>query len=129
MGILQDSLEVVKLAAKFANPELIERVTALNEQVLELSTKSVEFQQQVFRLERELRSANEKLKLIGDVERRGGFIYLKTEPEPCCSRCFDVDRVLVHVIETRDTKLGIHPSCPQCKTAFGAYPQGLRGRS
>ena len=44
MGIVQDSLEVVKLAAKFANPELIERVTALNEQVLELSAKNVELQ-------------------------------------------------------------------------------------
>ncbi len=84
MGILQDSLEVVKLAAKFANPELMERVTALNEQVLDISSKNIEFQQQVSRLERELQEARDKLNLIGEVERKNGFIYLKTETDPCC---------------------------------------------
>jgi hypothetical protein len=73
MGIVENSLEVVKLAAKFANPELIERVTALNEQVLELSTKNVEFQQEVFRLEKKLVQAKEKLSLIGDVRAENGF--------------------------------------------------------
>jgi len=129
MGILQDSLEVVKLAAKFANPELIERVTALNEQVLELSTKNIEFQQEVFRLQTELQEADRKLVLIGEVEREMDFVYRKGEPEPCCPRCYDVDRRLVHIVETREPKIGITPSCPQCDTIFGVYPKGLRGRS
>ncbi len=128
MGILQDSLEVVKLAAKFANPELMERVTALNEQVLDISSKNIEFQQQVSRLERELQEARDKLNLIGEVERKNGFIYLKTETDPCCPRCFDVDRRLVRIIETRDMKMGVHPTCPECKTPFATYPPGLRSR-
>jgi hypothetical protein len=129
MGIVQDSLQVVKVAARLANPELLERVTALNEQVLELSTKNVEFQEQVFRLEKELQEANDKLHLIGEVERRDDFVYLKGETAPSCPRCFDVDRRLVHIVETRDPKMGIHPLCPECKTFFGVYPKGLRGRS
>ena len=55
----------MKFAARLANPELLERVTSLNEQVLELSSKNVELQGRVFRLEKELQEANEKLYLIG----------------------------------------------------------------
>lgn len=128
MGIVQDSLEVVKLAGRFANPELIERVSKLNEQVLELSSRNVEFQQRVFQLEKELQLANERLHLIGGVERKHDYIYEKGQTEPCCPRCYDVDRRIVHVIETRDPKIGIHPYCPQCKTGFAVFPAGLRDR-
>jgi hypothetical protein len=129
MGIVQDSLQVVKVAARLANPELLERVTALNEQVLDLSSKNVELQERVFGLGRELQQANERLSLIGEVERRDDFIYLKGEIAPSCPRCFDVDRRIVHIVETRDPRIGIHPVCPECKTGFGVYPRGLRGRS
>jgi hypothetical protein len=127
MGILQDSLEVVKLAAKFANPELIERVTALNEQVLELSTKNVGLQQETARLERELQDAHAKLRVIGEVERREGFIYLKTEPYPCCPRCFDVNKALVHIIKASIPHIGFKFICPECKNVFAKYPKGLDG--
>jgi len=130
MGILQDSLEVVKFAAKLANPELIQRVTALNEQVLELSSKNVEFQQRVFELERQLQQSNDKLVLVGEVERKDGFVYVKNDPEPCCPRCFDVDKRLVRIAEMRDKSIvGIQPTCPQCKSAFVRYPQGLSRRN
>ncbi|MGA6986616.1 MAG: hypothetical protein WBZ01_11230 [Terriglobales bacterium] len=117
---------VQKIGPVIANPGLIKQVTALNEQVLEMSGKNIECQQQVYRLERELQEAKDKLKLIGEVERKQGFVYLKTEGEPCCSRCFDVDTRLVHIIETRDVKVGIHLICPECKTPFATYPEGVR---
>lgn len=129
MGILQDSVQVVKLAMTLANPELLERVTALNVQVLELSSTNLELQERAFGLEKELQQAYEKLRLIGEVERRDDFIYLKGETAPSCPRCFDVDRKIVHIVETREPKIGIHPVCPECKTPFAVYPQGLRGRS
>ena len=88
MGIVQDSLQVVRVVSRLANPELLERVTSLNEQVLELSSKNVELQERVFQLEKEVRRANEKLYLIGQVQRRDGFIYHDSEPDPCCSHCF-----------------------------------------
>src|SRR5712691_6333898 len=122
MGILQDSLEVVKLAGRIANPELVARVTALNEQVLELSTKNVDLQQETARLEIELRHANAKLSIIGEVERREGYIYLKTEPDPCCPRCFDVDRVLVRIVKTRIQNFGFSFVCPECKNNFARFP-------
>jgi hypothetical protein len=100
MGIVQNSLDVVKIAGRIANPELLEEVTSLNEQVLELSSKNVELQQQLFRCEKELQLAKEKLQVIGEVERIADYIYRKGESEPCCPRCFDVDRRLVHIVTT-----------------------------
>lgn len=94
----------MKFAARLANPELLERVTSLNEQVLELSSKNVELQGRVFRLEKELQEANEKLYLIGKVRRRDGFIYHDAEPDPCCSHCFDSERILIRIVEVRDPK-------------------------
>lgn len=102
MGIVQDSLEVVKLAGKFANPELVERVTKLNEQVLELSSKNVELQEKVFSLAKELQQASEKLRLIGNTKRKNGFIYHQEEPEPCCAHCFDTEKILIRIVEKHD---------------------------
>jgi hypothetical protein len=129
MGIVQDSLQVVKVVSRLANPELLERVTSLNEQVLELSSKNVGLQERVFQLEKELQQANEKLHLVGEVERKSDFIYLKGEKEPCCPRCYDVDKRIVHIVELASKGHGIHPFCPECKTEFAIYPAGLRGRS
>jgi seryl-tRNA synthetase len=131
MGIVQDSLEVVKLAGKFANPELVERVTKLNEQVLELSSKNVELQEKVFSLVKELQDAGQKLNLIGNIKRRNGFIYHEGEPEPCCAHCFDTEKVLIRIIEKHDlhSMSGSTPFCPRCKNSFrNAYPEGIRGQ-
>lgn len=129
MSIVQDSLELVKIAGQIANPELVERVMKLNAQVIDLSAQNLEFQQRMFQLESELQRSQDKLKLIGEVERRGGFIYRKDATEPCCSRCFDVDRKLVHIVVTRTRDMGIHATCPECKTACGIWPQGLAAHS
>jgi hypothetical protein len=131
MGILQDSLQVVKTVSRLTNPELLERVTALNEQVLELSSKNVELQELVFGLEKELQQATEKLNLIGQVQRTDGFVYHKAEPDPCCSHCFDSEQILIRVVEARDptAPTGSSPYCPHCKTRFGGFrPRGLRSK-
>lgn len=60
--------QVVKLASRLANPELFERVTKLNEQVLVLSSQNVEFQQRIFQLEKELQQEQQKLRQRVPVE-------------------------------------------------------------
>lgn len=131
MGIVQDSLEVVKLAGKFANPELVERVTKLNEQVLELSSKNLELQEKVFSLAKELQQASEKLRLTGNTKRKNGFIYHEEELEPCCAHCFDSEKILIRIIEKYDltSPSGSTPFCPRCKTLFHrSYAEGIRGQ-
>ena len=42
MGVLESSMEVVKLAGKIANPELVQAATKANVEALELSHKNLE---------------------------------------------------------------------------------------
>ncbi len=131
MGILQDSLELVKLANRLANQELLERVTSLNEQVLELSSKNVGLQEKVFSLAKDLEQTSQKLNLIGTTKRRNGFIYHEDELEPCCAHCFDTEKILIRIIEKYDltSVSGSTPFCPRCKTLFhNSYPDGIRGK-
>jgi len=117
MGLLESSLEVVKLAGKIANPELVQAATRANIEALELSTKNIELQKKITELENHAKEVEAKLKLTGEVFREGEFVYRDGEPRGYCSRCWDVDRRLVHII-TMDAGQGrgLRPGCPQCKT-------------
>ena len=79
-------------------------------------------------LKREVEETKQKLQLVGEVERKNDFIYHKGQSEPCCPRCFDVDKILVRIVEIFVPKTGRNPACPECKTLFFNSPEGLRGR-
>lgn len=129
MGIIQDGLELAKLAGRIANPELMEKVTQLNAHLLELSGQNVEFKKLIDELENELREANAKLTLVGEVERRNGYVYRTGDIEPHCTRCFDVDHRLVHLTYSVLPKQGRTVICPECETAYFGSPEGMMGRT
>jgi len=130
MGLLESSLEVVKLAGKLANPELVQAATQANIEALAVSTKNLELQKQVTELEARVNDLQEKLKLTGEVFREGEFVYREGEPRGYCSRCWDVERRLVHII-TMDAGQGrgMKPGCPQCKTLTWGRGQNPRMRN
>jgi hypothetical protein len=122
MGLLETSLKVVKLAAKVANPELVQAATQANIEGLQLSAKNLEMQKKMSELEAHVRELEEKLALTGKVFREGGFVYMEGDPEGLCSRCWEVDRKLVHIIQMHFGKEGVRPGCPECKTAMWHHP-------
>jgi hypothetical protein len=122
MGLLDSSLEVVKLAGKIANPELVQAATKANIEALELSQQNIELQKKATELEGQIRDLDEKLKLTGEVFREGGFVYRQGDPDGFCSRCWEVDHRLVHIIQMHLGKDGVKPGCPQCKTAMWHHP-------
>jgi hypothetical protein len=126
MGLLESSLEVVKLAGKIANPELVQAATQANLEALEVSTKNLQLQKQVTDLETRVKDLEAKLKLTGEVFREGEFVYLEGEPRGFCSRCWDVDRRLVHIITMHSGAQGMRPGCPQCKTFTWGRAQNPR---
>jgi hypothetical protein len=113
MGLLESSMEVLKLAGKIANPELVQAATKANIEALELSTKNLELQKSITDLDKKVAELEAKLVLVGEVFRKGDFVYRENDPDPYCSRCWDVDRRLVHIMKGG---LGTRPTCPQCKT-------------
>jgi hypothetical protein len=127
MGLLETSLEVVRLAGKIANPELVQAATKANIEALELSGKNLELQKKIGDLEARVSELEAKLRLTGEVFREGDFVFLEGELKGYCSRCWDVDRRLVHIIRMdRGPGRGIGSACPECKTATYGSAQNPR---
>jgi hypothetical protein len=117
MGLVETSLEVVKLATKLANPELVQTATKANIEALELSGKNLELHRHASDLENKVRALEAQLTLVGEVFREGDFVFRDGEPSGHCSRCWDADRKLVHIIMMDKGKgAGMGPGCPECKT-------------
>ncbi len=118
MGLLESSMEVVKLAAKVANPELVQAATQANIEALELSKQNLELQKRVTELDNKIRELDEKLNLTGVVFRsheNTNVVFLEGDPTGFCSHCWDAERRLIHIIRMNNANhsgLG----CPHCKT-------------
>ncbi|HEY1800128.1 MAG TPA: hypothetical protein VGG46_04260 [Terriglobales bacterium] len=118
MGLLETSLEVVKIAGKLANPELIQAATKANVEALELSQQNLELQRRLAKLDDKIRELDDKLKLTGMVFRapeNTNVVFLEGDRTGFCSHCWDAERRLIHVIRMNNANhsgLG----CPHCKT-------------
>jgi hypothetical protein len=127
MGILETSLEVVKLATAVANPQLIQAATRANIEALELSTKNLELHKKVLQLEEQVKELNANLILTGEVFREGDHVFRDGEPTSYCSRCWDAEHKLIHIIfMDMGQGRGYKPGCPQCKTATHGRGQNPR---
>src|SRR6202795_4991733 len=103
MGLIDTSLEVLKLASKIANPELVQAATRANIEALELSGKNLELRQRAEELENQVKELKAQLLLTGEVFREGDLVFREGdlvfregEQRGYCSRCWDVERKLVH---------------------------------
>ncbi len=123
MGLLETSLEVVKLAGKLANPELITAATKANIEALELSNSNLELQKKVTDLGDLVRELEAKLKLTGEVFYHEGLVFREGDSDPYCSRCWDVNRNLVHVHRFGGDK---GRGCPECKATVVAILRNPR---
>jgi len=95
---------------------LLPSVMRANIEALELSQKNIELQKRVTELEIQANELEEKLVLTGEVFRDGDHVFRDGELGGFCSRCWDVEHMLVHVIFMNTGKgSGIRPGCPNCK--------------
>jgi hypothetical protein len=118
MGLIDTSLEIVKLASKIANPELVQAATRANIEALELSSKNLELRQRAEELENQVKELKAQLLLTGEVFREGDLVFREGEQRGYCSRCWDVERKLVHIVSMGAGGRNGHNGCPQCKTFY-----------
>ncbi|HXC41889.1 MAG TPA: hypothetical protein VNY51_00030 [Candidatus Dormibacteraeota bacterium] len=119
MGLVETSLEVVKLATKLATPELVQTATRANIEALELSGKNLELHRVAEELKARVKELETKLALVGEVFRDGDLVFREGELRGYCSRCWDVEHKLVHVVGIdRGRGAGHGNGCPECKTFF-----------
>lgn len=121
MGLVETSLEVVKLATKLANPELVQTATKANIEALELSGKNLELHKDAEELRNKVKELEAQLALTGEVFRHGDLVFREGEQRGYCSRCWDVEHKLIHIVMIDKGKgQGMGNGCPQCKTFFWA---------
>ena len=108
-------MEVLKLAGKIANPELVQAATKANVEALELSMKNLELQKSVTELERKMAELEAKLVLQGEVFRHRDIVFREGDPDPCCSRCWDAEHRLIHLLRGG---MGVQIKCPECKNTL-----------
>src|ERR1700683_5750819 len=98
MGLIDTSLEVLKLASKIANPELVQAATRANIEALELSGKNLELRQRAEELENQVKELKAQLLLTGEVFREGDLVFREGEQRGYCSRCWDVESKRVRIV-------------------------------
>lgn len=125
VGLVNGTIGLLKQAKELAkssdDTDLKEKLGELQDQFLELKDKVLDLKQENDDLRSKLQYAQAKLKMFGEVIRIGQFVYFKDgdDQAPCCSRCFDVDRTMVHIVDMyAPGGIGRRPCCPACKTAF-----------
>ena len=118
MSLISDSREVLKLVSNLANAELLEKVSKLNEEVLNVSGKNVELQQLCYELKARLADAESKLKLAGELQRHtNGYYYQLGDSVARCPRCWEKDRVLISIVQLGEPGKR-YIGCPECKTKY-----------
>ena len=124
MSLLESSLQVVKIATALANPELLQAATKANIEALEVSGKNLELHKHAGELESKVKELEAKLALTGEVFRDGDFVFREGERGGYCSRCWDAEHKLIHIIQMdKEHGRDMGPGCPQCKTRTWGTPQ------
>lgn len=122
MSLLDSSLQVVKIAAAMANPELLQAATKANVEALELSTKNLDLHKNAEELKNKVKELEAQLALVGEVFRDGDLVFHEGERGGCCSRCWDVEHKLVHIVQMdKGNRPGTGHGCPHCKTFYGDW--------
>jgi len=127
MSLLENSLQVVKIATAMANPELLQAATKANVEALELSTKNLELHREAEELKKKVKELEDQLTLVGEVFREGDMVFHEGVLNACCSRCWDIERKLCHIVQMDKGKgQGMGWGCPGCKTLYWRVRQNPR---
>ncbi len=107
--------ELCRQAKVSDRPDLYEAALELQSLAANLSGENIELRQQVHDLKAELSALRERDRLKGVAVFKDGVCWIPSENNgregPYCSRCFEVEGLLVHV-----NCSGHHYYCRNCKT-------------
>lgn len=110
MSIVSDVKEVADLIKKIGDVELYRKIVELQGEVTDLSTENYTLRQENQELKR-------SLKLGKEMTYKKPLYYIEPDPNPFCPKCWEVDKVAVHMITALRDQGKTHHYCPNCKTA------------
>jgi hypothetical protein len=108
MGIVGDGLEIMKLLNMGANADVHEKLGKFIDRANDLQAK-------VEQLEQTNKELTEKLRIKDGLYQIWGVLFMEGDPYPLCSKCYEVEKKLVHV-ELPEDRDYANPRCQNCST-------------
>ena len=111
LGIIDNAKELADLIKKVGDVELYRKIVELEGEIIELTRQTRAQQEEIERL-KSLLATKEKMVF------RKPFYFLDGDPHPYCPKCWEVDKITVHLDGPAEVIAGPRYDCPNCKTHF-----------
>ena len=111
MGIVSNAKEIADLVKKLGDIELYRKIVELEGEIIELTGEN-------HALETRVRELTATLTTSQEIIFKEPFYYVEDDPVPFCPRCWEGDKVTIHLVNgglfEGETKF----ECVQCKHTY-----------
>jgi hypothetical protein len=121
MAAAKSAIETAKFVAnavrEYDKVDLKLKAVELTQQITELALENSELHQTISDLRKELETMKKRFGMRGKLFARDNVYYMTVEgvdDGPYCTRCFDVDGILVRMMQSRPDDGIIWKECPHC---------------
>ena len=109
MSIINNAKEIADIVKKLGDIELYRRIVDLEGEILDLTRAKRD-------AEAEVEHLRETLKIKDKMTFKKPFYYMADDPVPFCPKCWEVDKIAIHMDGPRDVMVGSRYDCHNCKT-------------
>ena len=114
MSIISDAKEIADLVKQLGNIELYKKIVELEGNIIELTREKNG-------LEDKVGSLQKSLSISQNLEFKEPFYFMKGDPVPYCSKCWESERKAIHVVEIYRESDHYRRDCPNCKIMFTVH--------
>ena len=111
MSIVENVKEVADLVKKLGDVDLYRKIVELEQEVFDLTRQNRKQEEEIVRLN-ELVITKQKMIF------QKPFYFIENDEYPYCPKCWEVDRVTVHLVGPMKLGPGRRYDCPNCKEFF-----------
>jgi hypothetical protein len=109
MGAIENIKEIADLVKKLGDIDLYRKIIELEQEIFDLSRKNLKYKEDIDEL-KGLLSIKQTIKFSKP------FYFIEGDQQPYCPKCWEVEKVLVHLTDTTDPN---YHHCPNCDKTFG----------
>ncbi len=109
MSIISNAKEISDLIQKLGNQELYRKILDLQGEIINLTGEN-------HTLKEENQELKRSLKLSKEMTFKQPFYYAEGDQVPFCPKCWEVDKIAVHMMTGTRLEGRTPHYCPHCKT-------------
>ncbi len=109
MSIVSNAKEIADLIKKIGDIDLYRKIVDLEGEIIELTKRNRELEDQVNDLKSLLNTAKK-------MEFRKPFYYMEGDPTPFCPRCWEAEKLTIHLVDLHT--VGSPWQCKKCSSRY-----------